>query len=80
MTLELWIPDSARKAAYKCELCGAEFSKGEEQGFGRHMRECSNDRADQMMSVAAEIQADGFRTGFDKERIKYERDRGRRQQ
>lgn len=73
----LWTPnsDDTAEAKHRC-MCGAEFPKGHISGFHAHIRECVNEKQAQMMDVHEKRQKDGFQTGFDKEKIKFARDRG----
>jgi hypothetical protein len=54
MSLELWLPPSARPKQ-RCPVpdCGKPFFDGEDRAFDRHVRKCINDNADKLRGMAA---------------------------
>jgi transposase-like protein len=49
MTKTIYLPKSAMPK-YRCELCGAQFYAEEEDGYGKHMKKCSDANEEAVMA------------------------------
>lgn len=41
MSLEIWIPESAREEVFVCTLCETRFPKRQTRAFHRHVAQCA---------------------------------------
>ena len=62
MSLELWLPDTA-KWAYVCRLCKTRFTKREERAYERHVVACGNRNEAALAESSLSHRAPGLTVG-----------------
>lgn len=77
-SLQVWIPDSARKTTYHCRLCGKSFGETEQQQWVRHVKACAKRNDDAIQEEMHERDNDILFRPMDKERYHFMRQNPRK--